>query len=69
MLAEEIAMDVAFLVGELPDQKLIRAHKYILITRSSVFYAMFQGGMRETHSGKPIEVPDGTPGAFGALLK
>ncbi len=68
MLKEEIATDVAFLVGELPNQ-VILAHKYILMSRSPVFFGMLTGDMLEAHSGEPIEVPDGTPDAFSALLR
>lgn len=45
----------------------IPAHKYVLATGSSVFYAMFYGGLAENK--KDIEVPDVEPAAFLALLK
>lgn len=45
----------------------IPAHKYVLATGSSVFYAMFYGGLAE-HK-KDIEVPDVEPAAFLALLR
>ncbi len=69
MLHQEIATDVAFMVGRRPNQELIRAHKYILISRSPVFCAMFQGDMKEAHSEEAIEVPDGKPVAFRELLR
>ncbi len=69
MLNEEIATDVAFLVGEVPNQKVIRAHKYILMSRSPVFFGMLAGDMLESHSAEPVEVPDGRPDAFSALLR
>lgn len=45
----------------------IPAHKYVLATGSSVFYAMFYGGLAENT--KDIEVPDVEPAAFLALLR
>lgn len=47
--------------------KIIPAHKYVLATASSVFYAMFYGGLAECK--QEIEVPDVEPSAFLALLK
>lgn len=44
----------------------IPAHKYILATGSSVFYAMFYGGLAEI---KDIKVPDVEPAAFLTLLR
>ena len=69
MLSLEIATDVGFLVGEVPDQKLIRAHKYVLVSRSPVFFAMLCGAMRERDMETPIRIPDATPDAFNALLR
>lgn len=45
----------------------IPAHKYVLATGSSVFYAMFYGGLAEDK--EEIEVPDVEPSAFLTLLK
>lgn len=45
----------------------IPAHRYVLATGSSVFYAMFFGGLAE--SNEQIQVPDVEPSAFLALLK
>jgi BTB/POZ domain-containing protein 3/6 len=45
----------------------IPAHKYILATGSSVFYAMFYGGLAENDA--EIRVPDVEPAAFLILLK
>lgn len=45
----------------------IPAHKYILATGSSVFYAMFYGGLAENK--QEIKVPDVEPSAFLTLLK
>lgn len=45
----------------------IPSHKYILATASSVFYAMFYGGLADTK--EEIEVPDVEPTAFLTLLR
>lgn len=45
----------------------IPAHKYVLATGSSVFYAMFYGGLAENKA--EINVPDVEPSAFLTLLK
>lgn len=52
----------------LPDNiQTIPAHKYVLATGSSVFYAMFFGGLAEDKL--EITVPDVEPQAFLTLLK
>ena len=48
--------------------KKFPAHKYILATGSTVFYAMFYGGYVET-STETIDVPDVDPDAFLSMLK
>lgn len=45
----------------------IPAHKYVLATGSSVFFAMFYGGLAEAKD--EIEVPDVEPSAFLTMLK
>lgn len=45
----------------------IPAHKYVLATGSSVFYAMFFGGLAENRA--EIKVPDVEPAAFLTLLR
>lgn len=51
-----------------PDQmQTIPAHKYVLATGSSVFYAMFYGGLAECT--EDIRVPDVEPTAFLTLLR
>lgn len=45
----------------------IPAHKYVLATGSSVFYAMFFGGLAENKS--EISVPDVEPTAFLTMLR
>ncbi|XP_060064933.1 BTB/POZ domain-containing protein 6-like [Ylistrum balloti] len=47
------ASDVTFIVGE--DEKKISAHKLILISRSPVFYAMFEGALPEKGD---VVIPD-----------
>lgn len=44
----------------------IPAHKYVLAVGSSVFYAMFYGGLK---SEDEIQVPDVEPSAFLTLLR
>lgn len=43
------------------------AHKYVLATGSSVFFAMFYGPLAE--SGEEVHVPDVEPEAFLKMLK
>jgi BTB/POZ domain-containing protein 3/6 len=45
----------------------IPAHKYVLATGSSVFYAMFFGGLAENKM--EIRVPDVEPSAFLTMLR
>lgn len=49
--------------------KKFPAHKYVLATGSTVFYAMFFGGYVETTSNNEIDVPDVDPEAFMTMLK
>ncbi|XP_059483082.1 BTB/POZ domain-containing protein 6-B-like isoform X1 [Neocloeon triangulifer] len=65
MFNNELMADIHFLVGS-PVQS-IPAHKYVLATGSSVFYAMFFGGLAEERP--EIEVPDVEPLAFLAMLR
>lgn len=64
MLANQTACDIIFLVGEC--RVRMPAHKYILISRSCVFYSMFCGPLAETNS--DISLPDIEPDIFKALL-
>ena len=66
MLVSQIACDVGFLVGD--DQDLIMAHKYILISRSCVFYAMLQGLMAE-NADEYIAIPDIEKETFKQMLE
>ncbi|KAL5011635.1 hypothetical protein ScPMuIL_010186 [Solemya velum] len=65
MLEHEIACDVTFLLGETKQE--VRAHKFILISRSPVFSAMFCGPMAETQ--EQITMPDIAPEVFKILLR
>lgn len=67
MFNNELMADIKFLVGPPGMTKLIPAHKYVLATGSSVFYAMFYGGLAENK--EEIEVPDVEPCAFLTLLR
>lgn len=67
MFNNELMADVKFLVGSSGCTQVIPAHKYVLATGSSVFYAMFYGGLAECK--EEIEVPDVEPSAFLTLLK
>ncbi|XP_012264537.1 BTB/POZ domain-containing protein 3 isoform X2 [Athalia rosae] len=67
MFNNHLMADVQFIVGSPGHTQPIPAHKYVLATGSSVFYAMFYGGLAENK--KDIEVPDVEPAAFLTLLK
>ena len=66
MLNNDLLADVYFIVGSGSTQRRIPAHKYILVTGSSVFHAMFCGGLPEE---KEVAIPDVEPQAFLNLLK
>ncbi|KAK7496097.1 hypothetical protein BaRGS_00012798 [Batillaria attramentaria] len=65
MLERQCACDVHFLLGEAHARQ--GAHKYMLISRSPVFYAMFCGPLHDSADGD-VEVPDVEPAAFTQLL-
>ncbi|XP_047523317.1 BTB/POZ domain-containing protein 6-B isoform X1 [Pieris napi] len=67
MFNNQLMADVTFIVGPPGHIQVIPAHKYVLATGSSVFYAMFYGGLAECK--QEIEVPDVEPSAFLTLLK
>lgn len=66
MLEQEVACDVKVLVGKTKMEK-IGAHKFILISRSPVFAAMFCGPLTETQ--EAITIPDIETGVFKTLLR
>ncbi|XP_034659865.1 BTB/POZ domain-containing protein 6 isoform X1 [Drosophila subobscura] len=70
MFNNELMSDIKFIVGgefDIDPIQTIPAHKYILATGSSVFYAMFYGGLAENK--QEIKVPDVEPTAFLTLLR
>ena len=67
MLDNELACDVEFAVGS--DSRLIKAHKYMLASRSPVFFAMLFGELATSSDAFPISVPDLTYDAFQVLLR
>lgn len=83
LCGNEILADVTFVVGTpegavaagvaiIPNggMRTFPAHKCILVTASSVFYAMFCGGLASRNKdGDEIRVPDVDPDAFMAMLR
>ena len=68
MCNNTLMADVYFNVGsDLGQAKRFPAHKYVLATGSTVFYAMFFGGLAEDK--ETIEVPDVEAEAFLTMLK
>jgi len=67
MLNHELACDVEFSVG--PNGDIVRAHKYMLVARSPVFYAMFYGGLGTVDHSAPLRIPDTTAEAFRTMLQ
>nr|XP_029722778.1 BTB/POZ domain-containing protein 6-B-like isoform X1 [Aedes albopictus] len=67
MFNNDLMADIRFIVGTDEQVQTIPAHKYVLATGSSVFYAMFYGGLAENK--QEIKVPDVEPNAFLTLLK
>lgn len=69
MFNNELMSDVKFLVGPKTNQQVVHAHKYVLATGSSVFYAMFYGGLAAAQDKPEITIPDVEPAAFLVLLR
>ncbi|XP_055584887.1 BTB/POZ domain-containing protein 6-B-like isoform X2 [Uranotaenia lowii] len=67
MFNNDLMADIRFIVGIDEQVQTIPAHKYVLATGSSVFYAMFYGGLAEDK--EEIKVPDVEPTAFLTMLK
>lgn len=70
MCNNTLMADIYFLVGGAEvgtSPRKFPAHKYILATGSTVFYAMFFGGLAEDR--EAIDVPDVDPDAFLTMLK
>lgn len=67
MLDNELACDIEFLVGS--DSKSIKAHRYMLTSRSPVFFAMLCGDLAVSDNSSPVVVPDVTYEAFKIMLR
>lgn len=65
MFINQLYCDVNFKVGTAGVN--VKAHKYVLASRSSVFAAMLYGSLLEVSDA--IAVPDIEPEVFGVLLK
>jgi hypothetical protein len=65
MLQKEINCDVTFVLGQ--KKEPIRAHKYMLISRSSVFQSIFCGSISGDNN-NVIPVSDILPDTFKSLL-
>jgi hypothetical protein len=66
MLQDERLCDVTFLVGSGKEEKIM-AHRFILASRSSVFFTMFCGSLPEIN--KTVHIPDIEPAIFRDLLR
>lgn len=64
MLQNEIMCDVTLRVGD--DRTPIKAHKYMLSSRSAVFHTMFEGSLPEKGD---ITIPDVDEDTFRDILK
>lgn len=68
MLQNKISCDVSFLVGhDREETELVEAHKYVLISRSPVFFTMFCGELAETEDS--VRIPDIDPDIFRDILQ
>ncbi|CAB3989489.1 BTB POZ domain-containing 6-like [Paramuricea clavata] len=65
MFDNELMSDVSFTCGE--SSRIFRAHKYMLATSSTVFYAMFYGDL--AHKEFPICIPDAEKESFKEFLR
>merc|ERR1719187_773530 len=68
MFNNTLMADIYFLVGQGDTTRRFPAHKYVLATGSTVFYAMLYGGLADDKV-EEISVPDVDPDSFLALLK
>jgi len=68
MFNNSLMADIHFLVGGPDCQRRVPAHKYVLATGSTVFYAMLYGGLADNLA-EDILVPDVDPDAFLSMLK
>lgn len=65
MLENKVACDVNFILGT--EGQKVTAHKYVLISRSPVFHAMFYGPVADQSD--EIHVPDIEPEVFLLFLR
>jgi hypothetical protein len=64
MLENQLACDIWFTLG--PHREKVGAHRFVLQSRSGVFYAMLDGpGADRTH----FDLPDVQPKVFWQLLR
>jgi len=68
MFNNSLMADIHFMVGGPDCQRRVPAHKYVLATGSTVFYAMLYGGLADNLA-EDILVPDVDPDAFLSMLK
>jgi len=68
MYNNSLMADIHFLVGQGEAQRRVPAHRYVLATGSTVFYAMLYGGLAG-EQGEEVNVPDVDPEAFLAMLR
>ena len=68
MFNNPLMADIVFVVGPAGGSKRVPAHRYVLATGSTVFYAMLYGGLADQDA-EEIVVPDVDPEAFLAMLK
>ncbi|XP_046340695.2 BTB/POZ domain-containing protein 6-like [Haliotis rufescens] len=64
MLDTEDVSDVTFRVGS--EKQVVRAHRYVLVSRSCVFHAMFCGPLAETGE---VTIPDIEADVFNEFLR
>ncbi|XP_046576059.1 BTB/POZ domain-containing protein 6-like [Haliotis rubra] len=64
MLTSEDSCDVSFRVGN--NERIVRAHRYVLMSRSSVLHAMLCGPLAEKEE---IRIPDVEEEIFNGMLR
>lgn len=65
MLDNDVLCDVTFRVGESKTE--VKCHKFILVSRSPVFYTMFCRSLAETEDA--VDVPDIDPSIWASFLR
>ena len=67
MLESQLESDIEFVLQTGTGRDVtVRAHKYVLMSRNPVFFAMFSGPMAEI--GKTVRISDVSPEAFLQML-